>query len=86
MLLLSASILSEGEVIYLCFRYGSGVIKAINPSGFDLKPLGYPYECASAGEVIKFCEREFGFILKNLKTVNDLGVNEFVFVNPVKKA
>lgn len=40
---------------------------------------GYPYEYASAGEVFKFCKEEFGFTLENLKTVNTLSLNEFLF-------
>lgn len=43
---------------------------------------GYPYEFASAGEVFRFCKQEFGFILENMKTVNNLSLNEFLFRKP----
>ena len=43
---------------------------------------GYPYEYADAGEVFRFCKQEFGFVLENMRTVNDLGLNEFLFRNP----
>jgi 2-polyprenyl-6-hydroxyphenyl methylase/3-demethylubiquinone-9 3-methyltransferase len=39
---------------------------------------GYPYEYASAEEVFRFCKQD-GFVLENLKTVNNLGLNEFLF-------
>jgi 2-polyprenyl-6-hydroxyphenyl methylase/3-demethylubiquinone-9 3-methyltransferase len=42
---------------------------------------GYPYEFASSEEVIQFCRDELGFHLKNIREVNDLGVNEFLFRN-----
>jgi 2-polyprenyl-6-hydroxyphenyl methylase/3-demethylubiquinone-9 3-methyltransferase len=45
---------------------------------------GYPYEYASAEEVLGFC-REMGLKLENLKTVSDLGLNEFLFRRPVQK-
>ncbi|MBI4689943.1 MAG: class I SAM-dependent methyltransferase, partial [Nitrospirae bacterium] len=40
---------------------------------------GYPYEFAYPEEVIKFCEDELSFKIEELKTVNNLGVNEFLF-------
>lgn len=40
---------------------------------------GYPYEFASPEEIFRFCKQEFNFILENIKTVNNLGLNEFVF-------
>ena len=43
---------------------------------------GYPYEFASSEEVFRFCKQEFGFILENMKTVNGLGLNEFLFRSP----
>lgn len=43
---------------------------------------GYPYEYASAGEIFNYCNKEFGFILKNLNTVNSLSLNEFLFRKP----
>ncbi len=39
---------------------------------------GYPYEAARADEVFKFCART-GLRLVNLRTVNNLGCNEFLF-------
>lgn len=44
---------------------------------------GYPYEFASADEVFLFCKKEFGFELENLKTVNGLANNQFLFINRV---
>jgi 2-polyprenyl-3-methyl-5-hydroxy-6-metoxy-1,4-benzoquinol methylase len=44
---------------------------------------GYPYECASVEEIFNFCKQEFGFILENIKTVNNLGHNEFLFRKPL---
>ena len=43
---------------------------------------GYPYECASAGEIFNFCKKELGFTLENIKTVNTLSLNEFLFRKP----
>jgi SAM-dependent methyltransferase len=40
---------------------------------------GYPYEFSTAGDVFRFCNRECGFTLINLRTVNNLGLNEFLF-------
>jgi len=40
---------------------------------------GYPYEFANAGEVFKFCQNELGLRLVNLHSVNNLGLNEFLF-------
>ena len=40
---------------------------------------GYPYEFAGADEVFKFCHDELGLELVNLRTVNDIGVNELLF-------
>jgi SAM-dependent methyltransferase len=40
---------------------------------------GYPYEFSTAGEVFRFCSRECGFTLVNLRAVNNLGLNEFLF-------
>ncbi|MDP2279883.1 MAG: class I SAM-dependent methyltransferase, partial [Nitrospirota bacterium] len=45
---------------------------------------GYPYEFASAGEIFNFCKKEFGFTLENLKTVNTLSLNEFLFRKPAE--
>jgi len=39
---------------------------------------GYPYEVAKPEEVFEFYKAR-GFILRRLKSVNDLGCNEFVF-------
>lgn len=39
---------------------------------------GYPYEVASAGDVFTFFHQR-GFTLQSLKTVNNMGNNEFVF-------
>ena len=39
---------------------------------------GYPFEVASAGDVFAFF-RQRGFTLEKLKTVHDMGNNEFVF-------
>lgn len=43
---------------------------------------GYPYEFAVPEEVFRFCRQELGFILENMKTVNNLGLNEFLFRRP----
>ena len=43
---------------------------------------GYPYEYASAGEIFNFCKKELGFTLENIKTVNTLSLNEFLFRKP----
>jgi 2-polyprenyl-6-hydroxyphenyl methylase/3-demethylubiquinone-9 3-methyltransferase len=40
---------------------------------------GYPYEFANAGEIFRFCRRELGLTLVNLHSVNNLGLNEFLF-------
>ena len=40
---------------------------------------GYPYEAAAAGDIFKFCTRDLGLVLVNLRTVNTLGCNEFLF-------
>jgi len=40
---------------------------------------GYPYEYASADEIFNFCKKELGFTLENIKTVNSLSLNEFLF-------
>jgi SAM-dependent methyltransferase len=40
---------------------------------------GYPYEFAGADEIFRFCNRELHCSLVNLRTVNDTGVNEFLF-------
>ena len=44
---------------------------------------GYPYEFATAGEVFVFCRRELGLELRNLKTTNGRGNNEFLFQKPL---
>jgi len=43
---------------------------------------GYPYEFASADEIVRFCRAELGVRLVKVRTVNNLGVNEF-FVSKV---
>jgi 2-polyprenyl-6-hydroxyphenyl methylase/3-demethylubiquinone-9 3-methyltransferase len=40
---------------------------------------GYPYEFASVDEILRFCRTEMGVRLVNLRAVNNLGVNEFLF-------
>jgi hypothetical protein len=40
---------------------------------------GYPYEFSPADEIFRFCSRERGFTLVNLRTVNRLALNEFLF-------
>ena len=40
---------------------------------------GYPYEYATADAVFSFCKRELGFELRNLRTTNTLGTNQFLF-------
>lgn len=40
---------------------------------------GYPYEFSSPEEVIKFCRDELRFKVEKVKTVENLGVNEFLF-------
>lgn len=43
---------------------------------------GYPYEFASASEIFRFCARELGMQLVNLRSTSTLGVNEFLFRKP----
>lgn len=45
---------------------------------------GYPYEYASAAEIVAFCERELGFHTRTVVELNpgDNGNNEFVFERP----
>jgi len=43
---------------------------------------GYPYEYASVREIFQFYKNKFGFILDNVKDVNSIGNNEFLFINP----
>ncbi|MGH9404133.1 MAG: class I SAM-dependent methyltransferase [Terriglobia bacterium] len=40
---------------------------------------GYPYEFATVDEIFRFCTRELGMEMKNLKATNTLGTNEFLF-------
>ena len=40
---------------------------------------GYPYEFASTDEVFRFCNRNLGLGLINLRTTNTLATNEFLF-------
>jgi 2-polyprenyl-3-methyl-5-hydroxy-6-metoxy-1,4-benzoquinol methylase len=40
---------------------------------------GFPYEFASIEEVFRFCSREMGLHLVNLRAADDIGVNEFLF-------
>jgi SAM-dependent methyltransferase len=40
---------------------------------------GYPYEFANCGELFRFCSRELGLTLVNLRSVNNLGLNELLF-------
>jgi 2-polyprenyl-6-hydroxyphenyl methylase/3-demethylubiquinone-9 3-methyltransferase len=40
---------------------------------------GYPYECASAHEVFRFCAHELNMGLTNLETTNTRGTNQFLF-------
>lgn len=40
---------------------------------------GYPYEFASVGEMFRFCSRELGLELVNLRSTNTLGTSEFLF-------
>jgi SAM-dependent methyltransferase len=43
---------------------------------------GYPYEFAAADEVFRFCTRRHGFSLVNLHSVNNIGLNIFLFRKP----
>ena len=43
---------------------------------------GYPYEAATAGEVLEFVRGNFGFVLAKQKIDLGLGVSEFVFESP----
>jgi len=45
---------------------------------------GYPYEYASAEEIARFCS-DMGLELVNLKSVNTLALNEFLFRVPFRK-
>jgi len=40
---------------------------------------GLPFEVATVEEILRFC-RDRGFVIKNIKTTNGLGNNQFVFV------
>jgi SAM-dependent methyltransferase len=40
---------------------------------------GYPYEFASASEVFRFCNKDLGLGLINLRSTNTLATNEFLF-------
>ncbi len=40
---------------------------------------GYPYEFASAAEIFRFCTRDLGMELVNLRSTNTLGTNDFLF-------
>jgi SAM-dependent methyltransferase len=40
---------------------------------------GYPYEFASADEIFRFCTRDLGMEMVNLRVTNTLGTNEFLF-------
>ena len=40
---------------------------------------GYPYEFARPEEILRFCRREFGMELINLRTTQTTGGNEFLF-------
>jgi SAM-dependent methyltransferase len=40
---------------------------------------GYPYEVAGTDEIFAFCSRKLGLTLVNLRSVNNLGLNEFLF-------
>lgn len=44
---------------------------------------GYPYECASAEEIVRFCS-DRGLELINLKSVDTLALNEFLFRIPFR--
>ena len=48
---------------------------------------GYPYEFASADEVVRFCENECGLVKRKVLSVGprDLGNNEFVFERATAK-
>lgn len=41
---------------------------------------GYPYEFASTDEIFRFCTRELGMEMVNLKATNTTGTNEFLFI------
>lgn len=40
---------------------------------------GYPYEFASTDEIFRFCTRELGMEMVNLKATNTTGTNDFLF-------
>lgn len=40
---------------------------------------GFPFEVAKVEEILHFC-KDRGFALKNIKTTNGLGTNQFIFV------
>jgi 2-polyprenyl-6-hydroxyphenyl methylase/3-demethylubiquinone-9 3-methyltransferase len=48
---------------------------------------GYPYEFATADELVRFCEAELGFTTKKVLAVDprDLGNHELVFEKPAAK-
>lgn len=47
---------------------------------------GYPYEFAAVDEIFRFCTRELGMEMVNLKATNTTGTNEFLFLAGNKNA
>ena len=72
---LAASILKR-QRIFAEYKKNRGM--SITHDWFDWLG-GFPFEVAKVEDVFRFYRRK-GFSLKNVKTVNDLGINEFVFV------
>ncbi len=68
----------ENPVSYV--RSFSGRSRGMN-LWIDLKDWlgGYPYECATADEMVRFLHDDLQFALVNQKTVRNLDNNEFVF-------
>lgn len=70
---------------FLRFRNPVFSIRTYNSRGMSLSTDvrdwlgGYPYEFARADEVFRFCRNELGLTLVNLRSVNNVGLNEFLF-------
>jgi 2-polyprenyl-6-hydroxyphenyl methylase/3-demethylubiquinone-9 3-methyltransferase len=45
---------------------------------------GFPFEVATVEDIFRFFQDK-GFVLTNIKTTNDLGNNQFVFVRDSDK-
>jgi SAM-dependent methyltransferase len=80
---------------FLRYGIGSNLVSLRNPRRFlerysqgrgmnywiDIRDWlgGYPYEFATVGEIFRFCTRELGMELVNLRSTNTLGTSDFLF-------